>query len=213
MVVCKLVHNLGKERHGTLFPCKQWSSGWLASCYVCCQILYVSACWCCALEGVIALLSFLRGTIIGSFSASQSNIMEQCGMVCSYGLISLFIGSNPILIESNPSVTYILYTWMILYRNISYMQLHIMTIYIYIYGAALATTPPHHQWVWVYCILWFFWSPPPVACGGPPPCGLFWWYVSIFLSIYLSMYVCMYVSKYVCMYVWYVCMVCMYVCM
>ena len=41
VVVCKLVHNLGTERHGTLFPCKQWSSGWLlASCYVCCQALF-----------------------------------------------------------------------------------------------------------------------------------------------------------------------------
>ena len=64
------------------------------------------------------------------------------------------------------------------------------------YGAALATTPPHHQWVWVYSILWFFWSPPPVACGGPPPVdcagGM---YLSFYLSIFLSMYVCMYVSK------------------
>ena len=40
VVVCKLVYNLGTERHGTLFPCKQWSSGWLASCYVCCQALF-----------------------------------------------------------------------------------------------------------------------------------------------------------------------------
>ena len=65
--------------------------------------------------------------------------------------------------------------------------------------------PPHHQWVWVYSILWFFWSPPPCGLWWSPPCGLCWWYVSIFLSIYLSiylsMYVCMYVSMYVCMYV------------
>ena len=194
MVVCKLVHNLGKERHGILFPCKQWSSGWLASCYVCCQILYVSACWCCALEGVIALLSFLRGTIIGSFSASQSNIMEQCGMVCSYGLISLFIGSNPILIESNPSVTYILYTWMILYRNISYMQLHIMTIYIYTYiWCSVGHHPPPTTNGYGSTVssgssgpppLWPVVVPPPVDCAG----GM---YLSFYLSIYLSMYVCM----------------------
>ena len=63
---------------------------------------------------------------------------------------------------------------------------------IYIYGAALATTPPHHQWVWVYSILWFFWSPPsmwPVVVPPPVDCagGM---YLSFYLSIYLSMYVC-----------------------
>ena len=68
--------------------------------------------------------------------------------------------------------------------------------------------PPPHQWVWVYSILWFFWSPPlwPVVVPPPVDCagGM---YLSFFLSIYLSMYVCIHVCMYVCIHV------CMYVCM
>ena len=62
--------------------------------------------------------------------------------------------------------------------------------------------PPPHQWVWVYSILWFFWSPPPWPVVVPP----LWTvlvvciYLSFYLSIFLCMYVCMYVYMYVCMY-------------
>ena len=46
-IMCWLVHYQGTKCNGTLFPCKHRSSGQLASCYVCSQIL------CC--EVVIAL--------------------------------------------------------------------------------------------------------------------------------------------------------------
>ena len=76
----------------------------------------------------------------------------------------------------------------------------IQEIYIYIYGAALATPPPPptngYGWtvssgssgpppcglwwwygssgpppLWPVVVVWFFWS--------PPPCGLWWWYVGM----------------------------------
>ena len=111
-------------------------------------------------------------------------------------------------------------------------------ISIYIYGAALATTPPPpHQWVWVDSIVWFFWSPPlwPVVVvwffWSPPlwPVVVVWffwspplwpvvvvcWYVGMLVCWYAGMYVCMCVCMYACMHVcMYACMhVCMHVCM
>ena len=56
-------------------------------------------------------------------------------------------------------------------------------IYRYIW-CSVGHHPPHHQWVWVYSILWFFWPLFPVACGGPPP-------VDCAGGMYLSFYVCM----------------------
>ena len=63
--------------------------------------------------------------------------------------------------------------------------------YVCMYGAALVTPLPPHQWVWVYSIVWFFWSPLlPVARGGLPPL----WPVVV---VGVCMYVCItaYIAK------------------
>ena len=45
-IMCWLVHYQGTKCYGTLFPCKHRSSGQLASCYVCSQILCCERCDC-----------------------------------------------------------------------------------------------------------------------------------------------------------------------
>ena len=45
-IMCWLVHYQGTKCNGTLFPCKHRSSGQLASCYVCSQILCCERCDC-----------------------------------------------------------------------------------------------------------------------------------------------------------------------
>ena len=83
---------------------------------------------------------------------------------------------------------------------------HFKKPHIYIYGAALATTPPPPMGMGLQY---------PLVLLVPPPCGLWWspplWtvlVVCIYLSFYLSIFLCMYVCIHVCMYVYmYVCMV------